>query len=101
MAVFQALGLFVGLWLVGRSLKKPSLPYLLLAALILAAWMLPRHKLFDISISIMAIAALAYLIQRPTPRVTFWPGSTWAWPRSWAATMGCTARRAAWGSWFG
>ncbi len=73
-AVFQALGLFVGLWLVGRSLKKPSLPYLLLAALILAAWMLPRHKLFDISISIMAIAALAYLIQRPTPRRYFLAG---------------------------
>src|SRR5690606_31945141 len=34
----------------------------------LAVWMFPRHKLFDISISIFLIGVLTYLVTNPAPR---------------------------------
>ena len=67
-AVFQAMGLFIGLLLIARSVKTPSFPYLFLSAITLVAWMYPRHKLFDISLSILLIGVLAFLVQHPTSR---------------------------------
>lgn len=70
-AVFQALGLFVGLFLITQSRRlkcKSDIIYTLLAAITLAVWMFPRHKLFDISISILLIGTLAYLVSNPVPR---------------------------------
>ncbi|SFO03728.1 hypothetical protein SAMN05216386_2440 [Nitrosospira briensis] len=68
-AVFQAIGLFAGLLLIARSttqrFKNWSSVYLLLSAVTLTVWMFPRHKLFDISLSILLIGALAFLIQNP------------------------------------
>jgi hypothetical protein len=70
-AVFQALGLFVGLFLIAQSQRlkyKSDFFFTFLAAITLAVWMFPRHKLFDISISILLIGVLAYLVTNPVPR---------------------------------
>jgi len=73
-AIFQAVGLFVGLLLIARVVKKQNFLYLLLSAATLAVWMYPRHKLFDISLSILLIGALTFLIQNPTSRRYFYVG---------------------------
>ncbi len=70
-AVFQALGLFVGLYLIAQSQRlrcKSDVIFIFLAAITLAIWMFPRHKLFDISISILLIGVLAYLISNPVSK---------------------------------
>jgi len=70
-AVFQTLGLFVGLLLVIRSAKPGSrvdIIFWLIAIFTLVVWMFPRHKLFDISISIFLIGVLTYLISNPIPK---------------------------------
>jgi hypothetical protein len=71
-AIFQVCGLFVGLLLVARSIppnEKDRYKYLFwgIVATTLAIWMFPRHKLFDLSISIFQVGILCYLIQRPVP----------------------------------
>jgi hypothetical protein len=76
-AIFQAIGLFVGLSLISRTAKaanKPDGPYLLLSAAVLVVWMFPRHKLFDISLSISLIGALAFLVQNPSNKRYFFTG---------------------------
>lgn len=65
-AIFQALGLLAGLLLVSRCEKRGGIRYLLLAALTLAVWMYPRHKLFDVSLSILLVYILAFWLERPT-----------------------------------
>lgn len=70
-SVFQALGLFVGLLLVARSEKlknRAGVIFWLLSVATLLVWMFPRHKLFDISISILLIGILTCLVSRPTPK---------------------------------
>lgn len=70
-AVFQALGLFVGLLLVAQSEKTKGqidIIFWLMIAATLVVWMFPRHKLFDISISILLIGVLNYLVNKPTSR---------------------------------
>ncbi len=64
-AIFQTIGLFAGLLLIAQSLKKHSHYYLILSAVVLVAWMFPRHKLFDISLSILLVGILSFLIQKP------------------------------------
>lgn len=64
-AVFQIFGLDVGLWLIARSQKKQNFIYVLLSAVILAAWMFPRHKLLDIAISLFLMGVLTLLIENP------------------------------------
>ena len=73
-AIFQAIGLFVGLLLIARAEKINNFFYLLLSSLSLVVWMYPRHKLFDISLSILLIGALSFLIQNPTRRRYFLTG---------------------------
>ena len=68
-AMFQALGLFTGLLLIAQSSqsrKASGLFFLLLSALTLAIWMFPRHKLFDVSLSILLVGTLAFLVRKPT-----------------------------------
>ena len=70
-AVFQALGLFVALLLIGQSSegrKTSKVFFLAIATITLAIWMYPRHKLFDVSLSIFLVAALAFLARKPAPR---------------------------------
>ena len=71
---FQAMGLFVGLLLIARTVKKQNFLYLLLSAVTLTVWMFPRHKLFDIALSILLIGVLTFLIQSPTNRRYFFAG---------------------------
>ena len=68
MAIFQVLGLWAGLLLVGQFVdrRKDTPLYLLISAFIFALWMFPRHKLFDISLSIFLVGVLTSLIQRPS-----------------------------------
>lgn len=73
-AVFQAMGLFVGLLLIAHTEKKPNFFYLILSAITLVVWMYPRHKLFDISLSILLIGILTFLVQNPTSRRYFFTG---------------------------
>jgi hypothetical protein len=72
-AIFQAMGLFVGIFLISRTEKKQNI-FLLLSSLTLVVWMFPRHKLFDISLSILLIGILAFLVQNPTNRRYFFAG---------------------------
>jgi len=67
-AVFQAIGLAVGVYLVFSSCKNNTKAFVLFALLILLLWMFPRHKLFDISLSILLIGVLTHLVRKPT----FW-----------------------------
>lgn len=73
-AIFQAIGLFVGMFLIVHANKKQNLLYLFLSVIILMVWMYPRHKLFDVSSSIFLIGILAFLIQKPTGRRFFYTG---------------------------
>jgi hypothetical protein len=78
-AIFQVCGLFVGLLLVARSIPndgKNIYKYLFwfIAAITFAVWMFPRHKLFDISISIFLVGILYLLIQKPLPMRYFIAG---------------------------
>jgi hypothetical protein len=73
-AIFQAMGLLVGLLLIARTVKKQNFFYILLSAITFVVWMFPRHKLFDISLSILLIGVLAFLIQNPTGRRYFFAG---------------------------
>jgi len=73
-AIFQMMGLFIGLLLIARVVKKQNFLYLLLSAVTLIVWMHPRHKLFDISLSILLIGVLTFLIQNPTSRRYFYVG---------------------------
>ena len=73
-AIFQAIGLFVGLLLIASTSKKRNFSYLLLSTFTLVVWMLPRHKLFDISLSIFLIGALTLLVKKPTSKRYFLVG---------------------------
>ena len=73
-AVFQTIGLFIGLLLIARTEEKRNLPYLILSAVILMAWMWMYYKFFDISLSILLIGSLAFLAQAPTSRRYFLTG---------------------------
>lgn len=76
-AVFQCAGLFVGLLTIRTAMagaQRCQTPYLLLAALVLATWMFPRHKLFDISLSLFLLGLLTYLASAPSNRRYFLTG---------------------------
>ena len=76
-AVFQAFGLFVGLFLVAQSQRSKSrldIVFLFVSVITLAVWMFPRHKIFDISISIFLIGALTYLVANPVSKRYFAAG---------------------------
>lgn len=73
-AIAEALGIFAGLYWIGRSMRRADPLFLLLVALTLLAWMYPRHKLIDISLSIFLLCALAYLVENPTGRRHFVAG---------------------------
>ncbi len=76
-AIFQALGLFVSLLLIAQTIKprsKEQYLFILLSAIILVIWMHPRHKIFDISLSIFLVGSLAFLIQNPNLKRYFYSG---------------------------
>lgn len=67
-AAFQVLGLTTALWLLVRSGSIRDVLFLILSALVLFAWMYPRHKLFDISLSIFLVGILTAVAEQPSRR---------------------------------
>ena len=73
-AVFQVFGLYAGLWTISLTLRKVNffnMFYLCVAAATLMAWAYPRHKIFDISISMIVVAGLAYFLRAPSVKRYF------------------------------
>jgi hypothetical protein len=65
-ATFQVLGLFAALYVISKvEMGRTKGIYLLLASLVLLTWMFPRHKFFDISLSVFTVLALARLLESP------------------------------------
>lgn len=73
-ALFQAIGLGAALWMIMAAGRGRQLAYLVLCGFTLLLWMWPRHKLFDVTLSILLIAALRYLVQQPDARRYFVTG---------------------------
>ncbi len=78
-AISQALGLAVAVTLVARMLprsesSKARTLFLAIAALVLGLWMFPFYKIADTTLSILLVAALAFLVQRPTYYRYFFTG---------------------------
>jgi len=67
-ALFQVAGLFAAMALVFRSAGAPSRISWLLVAATFMAWMFPRHKLFDATLSILLVGTLTFLLRQPTLR---------------------------------
>ncbi|PXV61688.1 hypothetical protein SAMN04487785_103149 [Dyella jiangningensis] len=68
LAGFEFLGLWAALRVVAKTLPDDRRGHFLLVlawALTLLAWMVPRHKLFDISLCLFLFAALSWLIEHP------------------------------------
>ena len=71
LALVQGVALFVALLLISRTAKQHDLWLLGLAAFTLAAWIVPRHKAFDIAISVGLVAVLAAVATKPSARRLF------------------------------
>lgn len=64
----EAIGLFLAFHLVIRSMPKRDWFFLVIAAVTLLIWMYPRHKLFEITTSIVLVAGLAHFLESPTAK---------------------------------
>jgi len=73
-AVFQAIALFTGLTLLARNFTNQTRIYLLLAWVILVAWMAHQYRLYDTSLPILMVGVLAYLVEKPSTRRYFLSG---------------------------
>jgi hypothetical protein len=73
-AACQAVGLAIALLLVSARSQRPNVLMTILAAATLSVWMYPRHKLFDITLSVALIAALAFLVRRASRQSCFVAG---------------------------
>jgi hypothetical protein len=77
-ALFQVIGLYAGLWTVSIALRHTTaknIAYLCIVAVTLMTWMYPRHKIFDISISMILVAGLTYLLLNPSTIRYFFLGA--------------------------
>ena len=73
-AAFQAVGLATALLLISERSQRPNVLMTILAATTLSVWMYPRHKLFDITLSVALIAALAFMVRRASGKSCFAAG---------------------------
>ena len=73
-AAFQVAGLTLALSLISGSSRRPNMLMIVLAAVTFSVWMYPRHKLFDITLSVTLIATLAFLVRKPSPKAFFAAG---------------------------
>jgi hypothetical protein len=74
-AVFQLLGLFVGVLLLTRENKKLDATLLALGSITLLAWSWSWFKVFDTASSILLVGILTFLIQQPSYRRFFFAGA--------------------------
>ena len=72
LAIFQAIGLTLGLLALRRVIRSWSV--LFIAGLILLMWMIPRHKLFESSLSMAGVYFAVRLIENPSFRQHFISG---------------------------
>jgi len=73
-AIFQAMGLFLGIWLIDRSILKRNWFFLSVSTLTLLFWMFPWFKQYDIALSIALIGVLSFMIEQPTRQRYFLTG---------------------------
>jgi hypothetical protein len=73
-AACQVVGLTIALLLVSGRGRRLDVPMIILATATLCVWMYPRHKLFDITLSIALMAALTFMIRRGSPKSCFAAG---------------------------
>ena len=71
-AIFQAIGLFLGLLAARRAVRSYWL--LALVGILLVVWMYPRHKLFEPAIALSGVFFAVRLIERPELRRYFFSG---------------------------
>lgn len=74
LALLQAVGLFIGLSLIAHGSKKQNFLYLTLSAVTLGLCMTCREGMFNASVSLLLVGALAFLVQSPTGRRYFFAG---------------------------
>lgn len=72
LALFQGAGVFFGLAVLRRL--DPRVRFLLFAGALLTLWMVPRHKVFEPSLSLLAVLVGVRLLERPSPRRHFEAG---------------------------
>jgi hypothetical protein len=72
-ALFQALGLFCGLLAARRAVPRRS--WLVAVGVLLVLWMVPRNKVFEPAIMMIAIYAGVALVEEPSPRRHLWAGA--------------------------
>jgi hypothetical protein len=63
-AIFQALGLFLGLLAARRAVSRPW--WLAIVGTLFLVWMIPRHKLFEPCIAMAAVWVGARLLEHPS-----------------------------------
>lgn len=73
-AACQVVGLAIALLLISGRSRRLNVPMIILAAATFSVWMYPRHKLFDITLSVALIAALAFMIRGASPKSCFAAG---------------------------
>jgi hypothetical protein len=73
-AAFEVAGLTIALLLISGNNRRRSVAMMLLAAVTFSVWMFPRHKLFDITLSIALMAALAFLAGAASRKACFAAG---------------------------
>lgn len=73
-ALFQLGGVYVALRMIAPQMRRDNAAYLLLSAVTVIVWMFPRHKLFDITLSVLLVAALASMIAHPGRKQYFLAG---------------------------
>lgn len=73
-AVFQAIALFIGLAMLVRNSTKQIRIYWLLVWTTLVVWMAHQYRLYDTSLPILQVGALAFLVERPSTRRYFLSG---------------------------
>lgn len=66
--IFAWIGVFAGAWIVYRSTGRRDPVLSLMLIITLAAWMYPWFKVFDNTLAIALLCALAHLIRQPSPR---------------------------------
>lgn len=65
-ALFGAIGIGIATWLVFRDRERPQLWLVLMTAVSFIIWIFLRHKIFEITLSVVSVAMLAWLIEQPT-----------------------------------
>ena len=73
-AIFQAAALFIGLSVLARYSAKQHFILWGLAAITLLVWMAPQYRVFDISLPVILVGALAFLVEQPSRHRYFLAG---------------------------